>query len=408
MLLIQLAFKYTKTQLLKSSYWLAIFSFSLAISLMVVSLLVMSAYEKTFEKSITQLLGQIQVSYLSSNVSSSNILNYLKKENIKVAKTSSFIHQEALVVKDGNVRGVLLEGVSFFEKTSSNLFLKKILAPLKDKKFLKDKYKNSYEAYVPTLLMKDMSLNLGDKFSAVVAKSVGKNSFSRKVLNFYVRGVLDFGRSDYNRRYLLTSFEALQKPLGLSSKKISGIRLWLNNKHISEKLSFNMQSYFQNKIIVRHWKQWANNLLEATNSQKKMIFLVLLIILIIAAFNIMSALFILIVQKTKELSILRVAGLSAKAIYVVFSLQAIFTGLVSLVFGFILGYLWAYLFLLIQSRYFSILSQIYKLNHLKLGLPIGDMLTIITVVLFLVLLTAIIPIYRAGKNSLLEGLSHEL
>lgn len=404
MLLLQLAFKYTKSQLLKPSYWLAIFSFSLAISLMVVSLLVMSAYEKTFEKSITQFLGQMQISYLSSNVSSLNILNYLKRKNIKIAKVSSFVHQEALVVKDGKVRGVLLEGLPLFGKKSSQFFLKKTLLSSYNRNFSEDRY----GAYVPTLLMKDMSLKLGDSFSAVVAKSVGKASFSRKVLKFYVEGVLDFGRSDYNRRYLLTSFEALQKPLGFSRKKTSGIRLWLKNKHLSEELSFNIQGHFQDKVIARHWRQWANNLLEATKSQKKMIFLVLLIILIIAAFNIMSALFILIVQKTKELSILRVAGLSAKAIYTVFSLQAIFTGLLSLIFGFTFGYLWAYLFLLIQSRYFSILSQIYKLNHLKLGLPLGDMLTIVTVVLFLVLLTAIVPIYRAGKNSLLEGLSHEL
>ncbi|MBE8221198.1 MAG: ABC transporter permease [Bdellovibrionales bacterium] len=404
MLLLQLAFKYTKSQLLKPSYLLAVFSFSLAISLMLVSLLVMSAYEKTFEKSITKFLGQIQISYLSPKVSSLNILNYLKIKNINIKKTSSFIHQEALIVKDGNVRGILLEGLAFFEKNSSQFFLKKTLKNYDNKNFSKDRY----AAYVPTLLMKDMSLKLGDKFSTVVAKSIKKSSFSRKVLKFYVKGVLDFGRSDYNRRYLLTSFKALQKPLGLSSNKTSGIRLWLKNKNLSKKISLDIQNYFQGSVSSRHWRQWANNLLEATKSQKKMIFLVLLIILIIAAFNIMSALFILIVQKTKELSILRVAGLSSKSIYIVFGLKAIFTGVLSLILGFAMGYLWAYLFLLIQSRYFSILSQIYKLNHLKLGLPLSDMLTIIIVVLFLVLLTAIIPIYRAGKNSLLEGLSHEL
>lgn len=403
MLLFQLAFKYTKAQLRKPSYWLALLSFSLAVSLMVVSLLVMNAYERTFEKSITQFLGQIQISYLSPDISSSDILNYLKEKNIKVSKQSSFLHQEALIVKDGNVRGVLLEGLSSFSKKSSSFFLTKVLLDSQSKHFSEDQY----GAYVPTLLMKNLSLKLGDSFSTVVAKSVGQGSFNRKVLKFYVAGILDFGRSDYNRRYLLTSFKALQAPLNLSSQQKSGMRLWLKNKGDSQKVSFKIAEQFQNLVIVRHWKQWANNLLEAVESQKKMIFLVLLIILIIAAFNIMSALFILIVQKTKELSILRVVGLSARAIYAVFSLQALFTGLFSLIFGFILGYLWAYLFLLIQSHYFSVLSQIYKLNHLKLGLLSVDMLAIVVIVLVLVLLTAAIPIYRAGKNSLLEGLSHE-
>ncbi|MBE8163405.1 MAG: ABC transporter permease [Bdellovibrionaceae bacterium] len=404
MLLFQLAFKYTKSQLQRPSYWLAVLSFALAISLMVVSLLVISAYEKTFEKSITQLLGQIQISYLSPNISLPKVLSYLQKEKIKVAKVTSFIHQEALLVKNGKVKGVLLEGLPAFEKKASSFFLKKTLNNTAITNFSKDRY----GAYVPVLLMKDMSLQLGDAFSAVVAKSMGKNDFNRKVLKFYVKGVLDFGRSDYNRRYLLTSFEALQKPLKLSKKKTSGARLWLADKVFSEELSFKIQKHFSSKLIAQHWRQWANNLLEATKSQKKMIFLVLLIILIIAAFNIMSALFILIVQKTKELSILRVAGLSVTSIYAIFSLQAVFTGLLSLTLGFALGYLWAYLFLLIQSRYFSVLSQIYKLNHLKIGLPLWDMLIIIAVVLFLVLLTAIIPVYRAGKNSLPEGLSHEL
>lgn len=403
MLLFQLALRYTKSQLLKPAYWLAILSFSLAISLLVVSLLVMSAYEKTFEKSITQFLGQVQISYLSPKASSSKILNYLRAENIPVLAVSSFLHQEALIVNKGRVRGILLEGLPLFEKKPSQIFLKKSL-PVRSRLKIEP---GRYGAYVPTLLIKDLSLKLGDSFSVVVAQSVGQGSFNRKVLKFYVAGILDFGRADYNRRYLLTSFLALQKPLGLAANQFSGLRLWFSKKVKTQDLAFRLQEQFQNSIVSRHWSQWAGSLLEAIGSQKKMIFFVLLIILIIAAFNIMSSLFILVVQKTKELSILRVSGLGARAVYIIFILQALFTGLLSIIVGLAMGYLWAYLFLLIQSHYFSILSQIYKLNHLKLGLPMMDMLVIIIVVISLVLLTAIVPIYRAGKNSLLEGLSHE-
>lgn len=400
MLLFKLALRYTKAQLIKPSYCLALFSFSLAVSLLVVSLLVMSAYEKTFEKSIVRFFGQVQVLYSSPQVSSASVLTYLKDKNIKVLKATSFLHQEALIVKDGKAQGVLIEAHNFFEQES--LFVTKTLLDNKNKYLNSNKYK----AQLPVGLMKNLSLKLGDAFDVVIAKS-NKQNFERKILHFYVSGVLDFGRTDYNRRYFLTSFSALKKPLNITENRLSGTRLWLKKKQLSKSVASDLQNHFAGLAEARHWRYWANNLLQAVSNQKKMIFLVLFIILIIAGFNVSSALFILIVQKTKELSLLRVAGLSSKAIYFIFSLQSFFTGLIALFFGFLLGYLWAYLFLAVQLRYFSSLSQIYKLNYLKLGIPINDMLSILVSVLLLVLLTAIIPIYKAGKNSLLEGLSYE-
>lgn len=400
MLLFKLAIRYTKTQLTKPSYCLALFSFALAISLLVVSLLIMSAYEKTFEKSIVRFFGQIQVSYLSPKISPFSVLKYLKDKNIGVLKSSSFLYQEALIVKNGKAQGVLIEAHNFFDQQS--LFLTKTLLDNKNKYL----HSNRYKAQLPVGLMKNLSLKLGDAFDVVIAKSNKKN-IERKVLHFYISGVLDFGRTDYNRRYFLTSFSALKEPLNLVQNKFSGTRLWLKKKQLGQSVAKNLQQNFFNFAEVRHWRYWADNLLQAVSNQKRMIFLVLFIILIIAGFNVTSALFILIVQKTKELSLLRVAGLSSRAIYFIFSLQAFFTGLIALFCGFLLGYLWAYLFLEIQTQYFSSLSQIYKLNYLKLGIPITDMLSIALSVLLLVLLTAIIPIYKAGKNSLLEGLSYE-
>ena len=171
-------------------------------------------------------------------------------------------------------------------------------------------------------LAKDLGLAVGDKLRLVTID--GRNDL------FTVAGIFDMGNRDLNRRWVFTSIKVAQSLLNLPGG-ITQMDLQVANLFAADATAHQLRA--QTGLTVDSWMQTNAQLLSALNSQSMSNNLIRFFVTVIVAVGIASVLVVSVVQKQKEIGILRAMGATPWRIMSVFLLQGGFYGLMGSVLG---------------------------------------------------------------------------
>jgi len=177
-------------------------------------------------------------------------------------------------------------------------------------------------AVIGVELAKDLGVTVGDKIRLVTMDGRGDL--------FSVAGVFDIGNRDLNRRWVYTSVKVAQTLLDLPGG-ITQIDLRVDNLFDAETIARRLQAL--TGLSVDSWMQTNAQLLSALNSQSISNNLIRAFVTAIVAVGIASVLVVSVVQKQKEIGILRAMGASPRRIMSVFLLQGGFYGLIGSALG---------------------------------------------------------------------------
>jgi lipoprotein-releasing system permease protein len=177
-------------------------------------------------------------------------------------------------------------------------------------------------AVIGSELAKDLGIVVGDKLRLVTLD--GRNDL------FNVAGIFDIGNRDLNRRWVFTSIKVAQSLLDLPGG-ITQLDLRVENIFAADTTARQLQA--QTGLTVDSWMQTNAQLLSALSSQSMSNNLIRFFVTVIVAVGIASVLVVSVVQKQKEIGILRAMGASPRRILSVFLLQGGFYGLVGSALG---------------------------------------------------------------------------
>ena len=177
-------------------------------------------------------------------------------------------------------------------------------------------------AVIGSELAKDLGIVVGDKLRLVTM--AGRNDL------FSVAGIFDIGNRDLNRRWVFTSIKVAQSLLDLPGG-ITQLDLRVDDLFAAEATARRLQA--QTGLTVDSWMQTNAQLLSALNSQSMSNNLIRFFVTVIVAVGIASVLVVSVVQKQKEIGILRAMGASPQRIMSVFLLQGGFYGLMGSAMG---------------------------------------------------------------------------
>jgi len=146
------------------------------------------------------------------------------------------------------------------------------------------------------------------------------------------------------------------------------------------------------------------NLFAALKLEKTVMFIILTLIIAVAALNIASSIIVLIVEKTREIGILRAIGVSKKSISIIFLLKGLLIGIIGAGSGLIMGLLLSY----IISRYnITIPGDVYYIEKLPIKTEFGDIAIICITAVFICLASSVYPALRAAKLEPVEAIRNE-
>ena len=225
----------------------------------------------------------------------------------------------------------------------------------------------------------------------------------RKAL-FIITGLFESGMSDYDLHLAFVSLREAQKLFGMGDR-ISQIEVRVDNPDRSDVISKKIKKRLGNQYFVQDWRESNRSLLEALQLEKYTMFVILTMIVVVGALNIISVLVMTVIEKSKDIAILRTMGATKRSIMSVFMVQGLFVGIIGTVAGVCSGL--GICYLLSKYKFISIPSDVYLMSTLPVLVDWTDVAAVVMAGMFLSFLTTIYPSWHASRLNPVETLRYE-
>ncbi len=273
---------------------------------------------------------------------------------------------------------------------------------------------------VGTNFAENMGLEVGDRveiaspsFVKRWQQSSGKTNAPVPVLPEYeVRGIFDVGYFEYNVSVIVTSLRDAQDLYDLDDS-VYGLMVMLHDPYKAPEVAEELSQALGPHYGIRTWLQENSSLLNALVVEKNVMFYLLFFIMIVAAMCILSALITFVVQKTREIGMLKALGATDLQISLLFLSQAAVIGALGDPAGYGLGmlalaYRNEFLHFMNRTTGFELFpASIYGFTELPALIFPRDILVICGSAWIICLLGGVIPAWRAGRLKPVEALRYE-
>jgi lipoprotein-releasing system permease protein len=229
---------------------------------------------------------------------------------------------------------------------------------------------------------------------------------------YTVRGIFDVGYYEYNVSVIMTSLEDAQQ-LYVLDDSVHGLLVMLKDPYLAPMAERELTRSLGPDFRIGTWMEENANLLSALIVEKNVMFYLLFFIMIVAALCILSALITFVVQKTREIGMLKALGATDLQVSGLFLSQSGFVGAVGVLAGFGLGmlaisYRNEFLHFMNMATGWELFpASIYGFNELPALIVPRDIVLICGSAFVICILGGVIPAWRAGRLKPVEALRYE-
>jgi lipoprotein-releasing system permease protein len=229
---------------------------------------------------------------------------------------------------------------------------------------------------------------------------------------FVVRGIFDAGYYEYNVAYIATSLSYAQDLYGLEDA-VHGVAIQLRDPLDADRVRKELQPMLGFDFDVRTWMDEKGEILEAVAVEKKVMFIVLFFVMIVAAFGITSTQITSVVQKTREIGVLKALGCTNGQVSWLFLSQSLFVGVLGVAAGFALGLLAVeyrneFLEFMRQLTGLELFpASIYGFGKLPARIVPSDVALICGSALVICVVAGVLPAWNAGRLQPVQALRHD-
>jgi lipoprotein-releasing system permease protein len=266
-----------------------------------------------------------------------------------------------------------------------------------------------------------MALDIGSRVAIYSPGNVEKMQASAGRTNeevvlpedFTVRGIFDVGFPDYNSLVAVISLEDARNLLGMPEKSAQSLQVKLRDPFLAEKVRLDLEKVLPEGLEVQTWKEEFPDIFHALAVEKNMMFYLLFFIMIVAGFGIVNCQITFVVQKTREIGILKALGAGRRQILWVFLSQSLVVGLLGVGLGLgvallALGYRNEFLAFMRHATHQELLpASIYHVYDLPASIQARDVALICGTAFVTCVLAGLFPAWKASRLQPVEALRHE-
>ena len=373
---------------------LSILGIGIGIAVMIVVLSVMNGFENELRERFLAASPHMAL-YKPEGINNYTTIEAKIKKDYpgKITGVSAYVDIPTLGKKNNLSHTMLVRGIKPQERKAMQK-INHLIRPANALDLLeKNKREKTHSVILGSGLMKLMKADIGDTIKIMTPNKKDPKSFG-PLKNFKVIGTYDSGLQDFDNKLALIHFKKAQKLVSFKTTKAHGIDVGLVKPNQSLKLAKTMgKDLYQEGVFVSDWQTRSPIIFETIRRQRNLIALIVALVAFVGSFNILTTLFVLVIQKQKDISILKSLGATSQEILLIFFKQSTFMGII----GGLLGLVLAFIISLILSYFpFIELPDVYMLSYLPIEFSWKVYLTTFS---FGVLISAIAGFYPSWRAS---------
>ena len=337
-----------------------------------------------------------------------------------VVASTPFIYSQAMVKSGNSASGVVLRGL-LVESAFQVITLGKMKEGKMD--FLQVDRRPAEQidpdlVNLPGIIVgKELAKNLGiflyEPISIVSPTGmVTPMGMIPRMKRFLVVGIFDSGFYEYDSTLTFVLLKDCQEFLNMGDL-VTGVEIRVNDIYKADVIAKAIERKIGFPYWARNWMEMNKNLFAALRLEKRVMFIILSLIVLVAAFNIITTLIMVVMEKNKDIAILKSMGATARSIMKIFILQGVIIGAIGTLLGALGGITVALNLSKISLFVENLLGvkilpgDVYYLSELPSRINYGDVSIIIVGSLAICFLSTIYPSWRASKLDPAEALRYE-
>ncbi|WP_333003460.1 lipoprotein-releasing ABC transporter permease subunit LolC [Vibrio coralliilyticus] len=362
---------------------------------LVTVLSVMNGFEAQLKGRILGVLPQAIVSEEDGKTPYTETIPDFAKQLSTAAHPEPIVQSEAVIQSSDNLSAGLLIGIkpSDHDPIESHLIAGRLSSLQAGK----------YQVFIGHTLARAMDVSLGDKVRLMVTSASQFTPLGRIPSQriFTVAGIYNTG-SDVDGQLMLTHIDDAARLLRFKKDTITGWRLFFDDPFVVGELS---KQPLPEGWQWQDWRDQRGELFQAVRMEKNMMGLMLGLIVGVAAFNIISALIMVVMEKQSEVAILKTQGMTDRQVLAIFMVQGASSGVIGAIFGGTLGVLLASnINALLESAGIALFAVG---GELPIVINPTQISIVVALAIALSLLATLFPSYRASSVKPAEALRYE-
>jgi lipoprotein-releasing system permease protein len=381
---------------------------ALGVVVLITVLSVMNGFHKEVRERILGMASHGDVQALDGQMHDWKEAMGLARQHPRVLAAAPYVQGQAMLSHGREVTGAIVRGVDpAYEPKVVDVAEHMVAGSLSDLQ------PGAFRIVLGRELAQALGVGVGDKVTVIVPQiTVTVAGSMPRLKRFTVSGVFEVGMGEYDRGVAMVNIRdaAVLQQLG---DAVSGVRLRIDDVWMARQVSFELAEALQGRYRVLNWTDFHRNFFAALKMEKRMMGLLLFFIVVIAAFNIVSTLVMMVVDKQSDIAILKTFGASPGQVMRIFIVQGATLGAIGTLIGVCAGLALA---LNIESvvaaveRTFGVQfidPSIYYIAKLPSDVQAGDVLLVGVGSFLLSLLMTLAPAWRAYRTQPAEALRYE-
>lgn len=385
----------------------SIFGVTIGVTAVITVMAVMNGFDKELQDRILSMISHATVYDINENLSDwRNAIDEIE-QHPEVIGAAPYFSAQAMLVNNKRVQGAVLRGVIPQEEVKVSEVANKMVKG--DFDILA---KGDFGIVLGTELARAIDVIVGDRINLIIPRaSIVSEGTLPDMHIFNVVGIFEVGMRDYDGYLALIHLDDALNLLDLEGP--TGMKIKTTDAMQANRIGKEIIQQNPGKYTVVDWSQEQSNFFRALKTEKIAMFVVLSLIVAVAAFNIISTLVMVVVDKQADIAVLRSMGASQGSIMKIFIIQGMVIGLIGMVVGDILG-IWLANKIDVLVKYFEEIfnievlpCDIYYVCNLPSDLQTNDVIYISILAFMLCLLATVYPALRAARTRPAEALRYE-
>ncbi len=386
----------------------------LGVMALIIVLAVMNGFETDIKEKILGTYSHIiLLKYGEEGISQYSALIEQVKGYKRVVSASPFIYNQVMLTSKTNVSGVVIRGID----PDSAVEVTNIGRALKEGSLSDLKPQGGTETIAGIIIGRELARHLGaflnDPITVISPMgTITPMGMVPRMKQFKVVGIFNVGMYEYDSSLAYISLKEAQRFFDMG-EAVTGIEIKVDDLYKAKEVARVIQRNLGFPYWTKDWMEMNKNLFSALRLEKVIMFIILFLIVFVAAFNIVGTLIMVVMEKNKDIAILKSMGATSRSIMKIFIIEGLIIGAVGTILGALSGLLAAINMETIAGYVERVLGfevfprDVYYLDRFPSEVNPVDVVIIVIIALMLCFLATLYPSWKASNLDPAEALRYE-